>query len=54
MKVITIDRCGFLEGLIWKVQFLKLVRFRHSFLCHLQVHKKSENPENLNKISHLV
>ena len=32
-------------GLIWKVQFLKRVRFRLSFLCHLKVH---------NKISHWI
>ena len=41
-------------GLIWKLQFLKHVRFRHSFLYHLKVHNKSEIPENLNTISHRV
>ena len=28
-------------GLIWKVKFLKRVRFLHSFLCHLKVHNNS-------------
>ena len=40
-----LDMCistGLLIGLIWKVQFFKRVRFRHSFLCHLKVHNKSE------------
>ena len=41
-------------GLIWKVQFLKHIRFRCLFLCHLKEHNKSENSENLNKISHWV